>query len=405
MFPGKEQGMLLVNFRTSCNGGSHADYANKQALEMADLVPLSRRLSLQLGAVFWFALLLFGLLGLGVLYVLPWWMLALVAVAGVLIGLVTYLPRWLVSRNRPGFSAGRTVLAHGLGGILAALGLASLPFLYMAFWVTSGPTALPLATLSNGQKTVVFQGMQHVGSEDFYKSVVFDLEKALTEGYTLFYEGVQPVPGRPDLDQWFDETLRGTTKDLSGGYTLLADGCGLSFQLTYFKPLLADKDIRPERHVTADVTYLDMKTEYDRLLREDPDYARAVAARAAKPSDGDDATLAMLAKISNATKDQKRLAGILCRGFMGMSIAGVIGKKDEVMEPIILTFRNRALARFVAESPSDKIYITYGAAHFPGFLKDLQELDPAFEVRTLRWVRPMSLPDEPEIPAGYPVVR
>jgi hypothetical protein len=31
---------------------------------------------------------------------------------------------------------------------------------------------VPLATLSNCQKTVVFQGMQHIGSGDFYKSVV-----------------------------------------------------------------------------------------------------------------------------------------------------------------------------------------------------------------------------------------
>ena len=41
--------------------------------------------------------------------------------------------------------------------------------------------------------------MQHIGSGDFYKSVVFDLEQALADGYTLFYEGVTPMAGRPDL--------------------------------------------------------------------------------------------------------------------------------------------------------------------------------------------------------------
>jgi hypothetical protein len=81
----------------------------------------------------------------------------------------------------------------------------SIPIYYLANWVQTGPTALPLATLVNGQKTVVFQGMQHVASEDFYKSVVFDLEKALVDGYTLFCEGVQPVPGRPDLNEWFNK--------------------------------------------------------------------------------------------------------------------------------------------------------------------------------------------------------
>jgi hypothetical protein len=76
---------------------------------------------------------------------------------------------------------------------------------------------LGLASLPNGQKTVVFQGMQHIGSEDFYKSVVFDLEQALADGYTLFYEGVMPVAGRPDLTDWFNQTLRGTKQGLSAG--------------------------------------------------------------------------------------------------------------------------------------------------------------------------------------------
>lgn len=372
---------------------------------MAGTISRLQRLSIQLGAVFWLVLFVFGVLGLGVIYVLPWWMLALVTLAGILIGLFTYIPRWLLRRSDPAFSPRKTILAHVVGGVLAALGITALPFFYMAFWVTSGPTALPLATLTNGKKTIIFQGMQHVGSEDFYKSVVFDLEKALTEGYTLFYEGVQPVPGRPDLTQWFNETLLGSKKDLSAGYTQLANSCGLTFQLTYFEPLLADKAIHPARHVTADVTYGEMKDEYDRLMRESPAFAEAFAAHASKGSDDDDTTLALLSSVSRATRDQKRLVGILCRGFMGMSIAGAIGAKDTTLEPVILDFRNRALARFVSQSSSDKIYITYGAAHFPGFLKEVQALDPAMRVQSLRWVRPMSLPSEPRAPAGYPVTR
>ena len=88
-----------------------------------------------------------------------------------------------------------------------------------------------------------------------------------------------------------------------------------------------------------------------------------------------------------------------------MAISGVVGDKADPVERIILDFRNRALARSVADASADKIYITYGAAHFPGFLKDLQALDPAFKVTSLRWVRPMSLQDEPQAPANYPVTR
>ena len=100
-----------------------------------------------------------------------------------------------------------------------------------------------------------------------------------------------------------------------------------------------------------------------------------------------------------------RLIGILCRGVLGMSIAGTIGEKHATMERRFLDFRNRALARFVGESPADKNNITYCAAHFTGFRRHLQTLDPAMKVQSLRCVRPMSLPNEPEPPVGYPDTR
>jgi hypothetical protein len=363
---------------------------------MDDTVSGPRKLAIRLGAVFWFALLLFGGLGFAVVGSFPWWMIALVAVAGTALGAIVFFPRWLVRRRDTDYGAKRSFLKHAFGGVLAAAGIAALPFYYLAHWVESGPNALPLATLSNGQKTVVFQGMQHVASEHFYKSVVFDLEKALTEGYALFYEGVQSVPGRPDLDDWFNKTLTGNDKDLNAAYQKLAESCGLTFQLTYFEPLLADKAVHPSRHVVADVSYLDMKNEFDRLMRENPAFAAAVAQRSAtaRQSADQDPLMQVIGAIGSATREQKRLIGILCRGVMGMTTSKP-GLNSDPMEPVILDFRNRALARVVADSKAEKIYITYGAAHFPGFVAELQKLDPRFRVQTLKGVRPMTLPDEP----------
>jgi hypothetical protein len=59
----------------------------------------------------------------------------------------------------------------------------------------------------------------------------------------------------------------------------------------------------------------------------------------------------------------------------------------------------------VDESSADKIYITYGAAHFPGFLAELQKRDPKFSIRSVKGVRPMTLPDEPHLaPSAISVV-
>ena len=43
-------------------------------------------------------------------------------------------------------------------------------------------------------------------------------------------------------------------------------------------------------------------------------------------------------------------------------------------------------------------YLTYGAAHFPGFFAELQQRHPKFAIRSVKSIRPMALPDEP-IPA------
>jgi hypothetical protein len=40
--------------------------------------------------------------------------------------------------------------------------------------------------------------------------------------------------------------------------------------------------IHPARHVTADVSYQNMKTEYDRLVREAPAFSAEIAAWMAK---------------------------------------------------------------------------------------------------------------------------
>ncbi|MCU0934982.1 MAG: hypothetical protein MUF66_02665 [Gammaproteobacteria bacterium] len=361
----------------------------------------------RLRGAFWLALVLFALAGLMVVGELPLWIVGSIVAAGAALGALLFLPRWLVKRRDPAYSAGRSFGAFALAGALGMVGLVSLPVFYLAFWVQSGPTAVPLATLSNGQKTVVFQGMQHVASEDFYKSVVFDLEQALADGYTLFYEGVTPVEGRPDLTDWFNQTLRGSKQDLSASYTKMAEQCGLSFQLNYFDPIKADMAIHPSRHITADANFLEMKDEYDRLLREDPGFAAAMAAKAAKAagaagaeqasSDSGDPFALFLGIVDGATPGQKKLAGIVCRGVLGMAVSGALGDENDPSNRVIVDFRNKTLARFVDESTADKIYITYGAAHFPGFLAELQKRDPRFSVRSVKGVRPMTLPDEPRL--------
>jgi hypothetical protein len=356
-------------------------------------VSLPQRLSISARAIAWFVLTVFFLLGLPVVLVWPGSFFAALIVLALVLALPVLGLRWLLNRRQPGFRPLRAYLVSGIALLMIVVSLISLPVYYFSFEVDARPSAIPQVTLSNGSKTVVFQGMVHVGSETFYKSVVYDLEKALAEGYTLFYEGVQPSPG--EGDDWFRDNLAGGG-DLSDNYKLLGSVCGLQFQLDYFSLLSADMKVHPERHVTADVNTLDMKREYDRLVKTNPAFAAAVkkkpATTAVSAKTDDAGPLDFLtAYAKDGSTDQKNILGILCRGLINATISN--SGSDGDLEPVILDFRNRNLAQQIITHHSKKIYITYGAAHLPGVLALLKEKDPKWRVVSTKWMRAVGAPE------------
>ncbi len=75
------------------------------------------------------------------------------------------------------------------------------------------PAKMPIYTISNSQKTVIFQNMSHIWSQNFYDSVIENIRKYKKEKFVLFYEGVRPwkEESMKDFDNalWvqFDEDL------------------------------------------------------------------------------------------------------------------------------------------------------------------------------------------------------
>ncbi|MDQ7022226.1 MAG: hypothetical protein Q9M97_01605, partial [Candidatus Gracilibacteria bacterium] len=67
------------------------------------------------------------------------------------------------------------------------------------------PAAIPEYTITNGEKTVIFQAMSHIGSEDFYEKIKQNLIKAKKDGYVYFYEGVRD--GNEKNKQDFDKAI------------------------------------------------------------------------------------------------------------------------------------------------------------------------------------------------------
>ncbi|RYF28081.1 MAG: hypothetical protein EOO33_02200 [Comamonadaceae bacterium] len=258
------------------------------------------------------------------------------------------------------------------------------------------PAIVPTVTLSNGPRTVVLQGMQHVGAERFYQAVIYDLEKALADGYVLAYEGV--APSDAEADAWFRKTLT-HGKDLGDSYRQLGKTCGLSYQIDYFGPVVADAKAHPQRHVTMDVNTRAMKQEYDRLMQSDPAFAASMrkldAAQATPDDDAPDFVTRLIERQKTGDGRQNALAGTLCRGIMTYVMRQAASGSGNDMDPVVLTFRNRHLATQLLADQREKIYVTYGAAHLPGVVELLQR-EAGWKVESVKWMRTIEAPEHLE---------
>lgn len=353
-------------------------------------------LAIRLSTLWWAALLLCFLAGLPVLLDATWLLpLALLLVAGLLALPLAWLWRrvWRPSRHRPW---ARTWLQGSAGLWCLLCGLAAAPVYFLAISTEVRPAIVPTVTLTNGPRTVVLQGMQHVGAERFFQAVVYDLEKALADGYVLAYEGV--ADSDPEADAWFRNALT-HGKDLGDSYRELGKTCGLSYQIDYFGPVAADAKVHPERHVTMDVDTRAMKDEYDRLMQSDPTFGAAMRARNAqqatqdKDEDGTDMVTRLVEWQKAGNAHQQALAGTLCRGVMTFVMRR--SSQGGELDPVVLQFRNRHLAKQLLSDPRSKIYVTYGAAHLPGVM-ELMQRESGWKVESIKWMRTIAAPEHLE---------
>lgn len=350
---------------------------------MSDRFALRTRAS----TIFWF------LGGVGFLLALPivlqsWW--ATLPLLILLAFLIAFPVAWLWRRFVWRGSLLSAWLPLGIAGVFLLAMLIAAPIYYFASVTQVKPALVPQVTLTNGEKRIVFQGMQHVGAARFYKGVAYDLEDALGHGYVLYYEGV--ANSTPADDKWFEQVAT-HGRDLTSSYRELGELCGLNFQSDYLQVVVNDAVVHPQNHVVADVSTAQLHGEYARLMRTNPSFAAAMS-KPAEPAGDTNGLDRIVEWLHRGTQGQRDLAGIVCRGFMTLTMTRSNDPSQRLdLDPLILDYRNRVLAQRLIAEPRERIYVTYGAKHLPGTFALLKAADARWHVANVKWLRTIDSPE------------
>jgi hypothetical protein len=202
---------------------------------------------------------------------------------------------------------------------------------------------------TNEYKTVAYIPMKHIGPKEFYGNVKSKVDSLQAEGYIVFMESVRVTdpltPQQKDTLQWKIRKLTGVTISKSG-YIDTINGTlmgrkfknkkGLINQPRYF---VLGVDTIKGRVVDVPMNHLikAYEDEYGPIQLNVCDYVLAM--------------------------DKKYECGKLS------------SKESNAM---ILEYRNKHLAQAIANEPSTKIAVLYGALHQSGLYKELKLTDPTW---------------------------
>lgn len=264
---------------------------------------------------------------------------------------------------------------HVLLAVVAAVSGA-----FLAYNNEIAPARLPLAVLSNGERTVVFRTMAHVATPDFYLRAQSGAVAAQASGAVVFFEGVRP--GSPKNFARLQEALG--VKFGPGIYEALASLAGVRDQLSF--PVVGTASGAREN---VDLSVDEIMAAYDA--------AASTGALAALPeSTGALADLADLARVAERFGPRQRAAlAYAARAALNFVIRNeelskqAMRREKPVLMAAILDARDKHLAAAILSSKRKDVYAVYGLMHLQGVYDELRKADPRWDIISVTYDEPL----------------
>jgi len=260
-----------------------------------------------------------------------------------------------------------------------------LTLIFLLFWGFCyyeneiNPAVMPFYTLTDGEKTIYFQTMIHIGREDFYKEIEKNIREKKEDGAVLFYEGVKAWT-KENMEK-FDSALGVEfSRDLYENFSKLY---GVTFQDNEnFLGIVNNYDFNIDLSIDEIMTLYEeeVKNTQENIPEEVIDVNELLVDELAKINDRQLKVLVYINQaIMNTMIKNEDIQKNLLDSFWNTALFEVILHK-----------RNALLAESIEKSKNEKIFITYGLLHFKWVLKLLQEKNPAWYIKEVQYLYPLS---------------
>lgn len=237
------------------------------------------------------------------------------------------------------------------------------------------PALMPTYTISNWEKTVVFQGMSHIASPNFYEKVKQKIIRYKKEWYVLFFEWVKPWT--KENKEKFDKALWFSfDKDL---YSIMSEFYWLTNQDNrMFLNLVNNYDYNVDISLDEIVKYyeelkleLNIKKVYQEPLK---------------------ITDSMKKKLEEIDERKLQVFRYINKAFIS-----VIIKNENIQDTflnnfwnkelfeIILNKRNEILANQIINWENKKIIVLYWLLHFRWTFEILKQNDPKWHIKEIKY--------------------
>ncbi len=273
---------------------------------------------------------------------------------------------WLVARalalfNAPLQSVAFRVLC--IWPVVTALTMAGAAF---GYFIAPGYTVK--YTLSNGRSDLVFQGMAHIGSRDFYRHIDEQIRSYRDDGYVVFREGIGG----------------------SGQAQILVRSCELlesSNLLDVIEQPECLGGIYPE-DIYADITHEQM-TDFLDAKYPDLDGPHGEQNLQVK-SDAIDSVYATSIERNDAVRIYRSKPGLVATSIATFFNRGrTSGGHNLDHADLFIDHRNEVIVDFINSAAGADVYIFYGSMHFDGVFRLLKQADPDWKIHSIEYVRLM----------------